>query len=121
MGEIIVGDYTFSIKIDPLGKYTDADDYYIRNSIGIIPHWTFDIEHIEMPVKEALDKQYGFGLYEMGGKITEDGVYVSEYEEDPDLYPIAKMIRGEETVYCYQYAIVGIVQKDGSSFITRMD
>ena len=41
--------------------------------------------------------------------------------EDPDLYPLAKIERGDETFYQYQYGLVAIVQKDGSSFCTRMD
>lgn len=108
-----------SIELDPLAKfnYQPEEIYHI---LGLLPGWVMNEEFMDKPLKEALDKQYGFGLYESSGQtITADGVY--QYPEDPDLYPLIKIQRKDETFYQYQYAMVAIVQKDGSTFVTRMD
>ena len=106
--------------IDPSKKFENLNKSDLMMSLGYIPGWVVNQEFFEKPLKEALDLQYGFGMFEMtGGEVTEDGVY--KYPQDPDLYPLIKITRGEETLYQYQYGIVAIVQKDGSAFVTRMD
>jgi hypothetical protein len=105
--------------IDPMGKYDHMDETTFHNVIGWIPGWVFNAEFYDAPVKDALTEQYGFGeLNSMNGKLDEDGVYT--YPEDPDLYPLIKMTRGDETVFQYPYGIVAIRNADGD-FITRMD
>ena len=107
-------------KLDPHNKYEHLSVEDLRMSLGSLPSWVMNPTFFEFPLKEALDKQYGFGLFETkGGKVSKDGIF--SYPEDPDLYPIAEIIRGDETFYQYQYGIVAIIQKDGSSFVTRMD
>lgn len=111
---------TIKVKYDPLNKFSEHSEYEIHNSLGFIPGWALNEEYLFKPLKEALDDQYGFGLFEMkGGEITKDGIY--KYPRDPELYPLIKIIRHDEILYQYLYGIVAIVQKDGSSFVTRMD
>lgn len=107
-------------QIDPLNKYSHISEYDLTQMLGYIPGWAANGEFLSSPLQEALDKQYGFGLFEMtGGKVLEDGTFV--YPGDPDLYPLFKLIRDKETLYQYPSAIVIIIKEDGTSFCTRMD
>jgi len=107
--------------IDPLNKFNHMSLNEIKETLGMLPFWVVNPNHFDLSLKEALTLQYGFGgLYQSTGQtITKDGVY--QYPEDPDLYPLIKIERGESTFYQYQYGLIAIVQKDGSSFCTRMD
>lgn len=89
--------------------------------LGIPPHWALNPEFFHLPLKEALEIQYGFGsLIEIeGGSVTADGTYL--YPGDPPLKPLIEIGRGDETYYQYDYAIIAIVQKSGETFVTRMD
>ena len=89
--------------------------------LGLPPHWALNPFFFHMPLKEALEIQYGFGsLIEMnGGTVTDEGTYL--YPDDPPLEPLIKIERGDETYYQYDYAIIAIVQKSGETFVTRMD
>ena len=110
------------INLNPNSKFKGVDASALIQSCGILPVWALNIMYLDVPLKEAMEKQYAYGpLHEMKGSIKEDGTYVSPYEEDEDLDPVLKIIRGEEIFYQYPYAIVAFVQKDGSSYITRMD
>lgn len=102
--------------------YKDIDKDYVREWLGALPIWVAEYNlYGGDSVKDYLDKAYGFGLYEYEGtNITEDGVYQSKHDEDPDLHFIAKMDTDEGTVYFYPYAITAIPTKDGY-FVTRMD
>jgi len=84
---------------------------------GLIPYWVAEYAG-ENTLKEHLAKCYQFGLYEMGGVVTEDGTY--QYPEDEDLPWIAKMETKDGMLYQYLYGIVAIPTKDGH-FVTRMD
>ena len=106
--------------IDPLDKFNHYSQSEIYNNLGTLLSWVLNGNYCKKPLKEALNDQYGFGLFEMtGGTITKDGVH--QYPEDQDLYPLIKIKRLNETFYQYLYAIVAIVQEDRSSFIIRMD
>jgi len=108
------------ITIDPLSKYNHLSQEEIFDTLGALPHWAINPDYLDVPLKEALDKQYNFGLYESSGQtITKEGIY--QYPEDPDLYPLIKIQRKDEIFYQYRYAIIAIVQKDGSWFASRMD
>jgi hypothetical protein len=76
---------------------------------------------MHLPLKEALETQYGFGpLTEIkGATVDQDGVM--SYPGDPDLYPLVEITRNDETFYMYQHAIVSIVSSNGNRFVTRMD
>lgn len=105
--------------IDPLDKY-NAPDEQLLEACGLLPYWVVDDRYMDLPLKEALDKQYQFGLYEItGGKVDSLGIY--KYPEDPELYPILVIVRKDETFFQYPYGMVAIVQEDGSSFVCRMD
>lgn len=106
--------------LDPLAKFTHVDDEYIKQSLGLLPGWVVNSEFENVPLKKALNDQYGFGMYENEeASIDENGVY--KYPSDEDLYPLVKIIRGNEIFYQYEYALIAIVQKDGSSYCSRMD
>lgn len=106
------------IQIDPLNVF-DLPIAYINESLGLIPMFLANREK-EETVKEALTLGYGFGeLFEMKhGTIHK---YIYKYEDDPDLYPLAKMTSGDTVVLQYKYGIVAILEKDGTTFVTRMD
>ena len=88
-----------------------------EGACGLIPYWVAEYTG-EDTLKEHLDNCYQFGLYEMGGTVTEDGTY--QYPEDPDMPWLAKMSTKEGTLYQYLYGIVAIPTEDGY-FVTRMD
>lgn len=113
-------DIIIKMTIDPLNKFNDYDLNSIYDMLGTLPYWAINPKYLDKPLKEALDNQYGFGLYESTGQtITEDGIY--KYPKDPDSYPLIKIERKDETFYQYLHAIISIVQKDGSNFSSRMD
>jgi hypothetical protein len=63
-----------------------------------------------------MESRYGFPLCEIsGGEVKPDGTYI--YPEDPILYPIMEIRRGEEICWIYEYAIVAF----NNGFVTRMD
>jgi len=117
-------------KIDPTGHFTDhignpdqlrfATDNLLE-ACGFIPEWVmYDKDHDDLNMKDMLETHYPYGMFEIDNSIIDsDGTY--HYPEDPDMYPLIKMERGEETLYQYKYGLVAIVQKDGSLFVTRMD
>lgn len=113
------------INIDPHHHYLDREDQEDPNLLrlleacGIILEWALDPAYYDLPLRETFDKCYQFGLYEMQGTISPSGVY--SYPEDPDLFPYFSIERGDEVMHQYPHAIVAIVQKNGDSFITRMD
>jgi len=120
----------YQYEIDPTGHFTDhisnPDQLMFANSnlfeaCGFIPEWVInDRDHDDLNIKDMLETHYPYGMFEMDKSVVDpDGTY--HYPQDPDMFPLIKMKRGEETLYQYQHGIVAIVQKDGSSFVTRMD
>lgn len=107
------------VNLDPLGHYKHVDIGTLTDSLGMLPGWVMNPDYDGIPLRQALDEQYGFGLHEMiGGEVDASGIY--RYPEDPDLYPLLEIKRGEETFYQYPYAIVAIRGPEGV-FVTRMD
>ena len=106
-------------ELNPTGYFNDVPKDRIIEALGILVPWA--MRDPDEPVREVFDKMYSFGLFEMtGGEIDDKGVY--RYPEDPDLHPLAVLKRmNGETVYFYQYAMVGVVQPNGDTFVTRMD
>lgn len=99
----------------------DAKPEDLIESLGALPHWVLEFNLLNGDdLKKYLDMRYGFGLYEFGGAIDEEGTYVSAYKEDENLPYVAKMGTAQGTVYFYPYAIIGIPTSNGY-FITRMD
>lgn len=108
------------MTIDPLRQFSDISECKISQSLGILPHYVMNEDYFHKDLKAALKEQYKFGMFELtGGKIDDKGIF--EYPGDPELFPLIKIVRGDEIYYQYEHAIVAIVQKDGSTFITRLD
>lgn len=108
------------IIFDPLNKFDNASEQDIIQACGYIPGWTVNKDYSDDSLKDALDKQYGFGLFEDNiARVDEEGKYI--YPGDQDFYPLIKITRNEEILYQYQYGLVAIIDKEGNSFCTRMD
>lgn len=108
-----------TITKDPLNKFNYLDDSMIMEMCGLIPLWASNPEYATVSLREALDMQYGFGLFAMkGGAVTDDGVF--KYPDDPDLYPLLRIKRFGEVLYQYEFSIVAIVHNEGT-LVTRMD
>jgi hypothetical protein len=108
-------------QLDPCKKYDHVSNDDLVQALGFLPSWVVDADHLEMPLKEAMEVQYGFGsLWEMkGGALKDDYVYT--YDGDPDLYPLCVIKRGDEIFLQYEHAICVFKQSDGSIFVTRLD
>ena len=112
------------VIIDPTNHY-DVDEHALVEACGFLPLWAVHHELFNMPVKDAMEyayrKQAGVPeLFPMtGGQVDENGVY--HYPEDPDLNPLMKIERMDETMWIYPYGIVCFENFDDSTFITRMD
>lgn len=111
---------TIELQIDPHGKFP-ASPNAILEACGLLPHWLLEGLQNGEPAKDALISRYQFYFGPMeGGKILPDGRY--EYPDDPYLYPLVKVEHGDEIIYFYQYAIVGVINtQTGEQWITRMD
>jgi len=118
-----------SYILDPTGHFTKhissleqktLAKQNLAEACGLIPNWVMDYEYDDLNMKDMLQKYYPFGMFPIPKTtVSDSGVF--SYPEDPDLYPLVKMSRGEEIIYQYQYGLVAIVQPDGSAFCTRMD
>lgn len=109
------------VMLNPLNKNLSVlTAEKIRYICGILPDWAANQDFEELDAYRAFEKQYSFPIYTIDkGTIDDNGVY--HYPEDPDLYPLIKMIRGDEVLYFYEHAIVGIVHRDNSRTVIRMD
>ena len=111
---------SIEITVDPLNKFYKHTQNEIMELCGIIPHFVVAKNYRHYRLKEALESQYGFPVYEIEeATISPEGVY--SYPEDPDMYPLIKMTRDGETFYQYAYGIVAVIGSDGTSYVTRMD
>jgi len=107
------------IYVDPLGKFPEVPMMNILNACGFIPEWLIN-EPVAEPIMDMLNRVYPYGIPMMsGGTIEKDGVH--KYPNDPDLYPLIKVERGDDVIYQYEHAIVAIVFESGAYYITRMD
>jgi hypothetical protein len=108
------------LTIDPYQRYTQASLEQVLEICGLLPYWVTDPDLFHLPLKEALTKSYGFGeLSEMQGFVECDGVL--RYPEDPTMWPLLRINRGDEVFWQYEYGIVLLVDSNGNNFITRMD
>jgi hypothetical protein len=79
----------------------------------------------------AMDEVYGYGgfAYPYDGTITDRGVYVSAFDEDPALYPLVRLIYkgfpkslGQFELYIYPYAICALRDRESLEVqIARFD
>ena len=74
----------------------------------------------------AMDNLYGcggFNSYPYGGKVADNGTYISEHDDDPDMAPLCRF--GYESrffCYVYEYGITTIKDaKTGETKTARFD
>ena len=110
-----------NIEIDPLEKYAGViSQRDIISMCGFIPEWVAYEDNQDLSFMEVFKKEYQFGfLGDLNATITKDGVW--KYEGDPDLYPLIKIEKENETMYQYNYGLVSVVNKDGTTHTIRMD
>ena len=68
--------------------YPEYDKHELNQMLGLLPLWV--AEHVGnddgTDLVQLMEERYGFGrLYEFGGKINENGDYISDYDDDADL------------------------------------
>lgn len=109
-------------ELDPCDIFykRGATEESILNALGYVPGWVVDEWYLDVPLRKALEEQYKFPMPPIEDFIVNDDASL-QYPGDPALYPLVKIKRGEETFYQYEHSWVCIKQKDGSTFITRMD
>lgn len=106
--------------IDPTKHWSDLTKNEIVKACGILPLWAANPFLLATPLQQAFEAQYPFPMPPIeNGTIAPSGVF--QYPGDPDLSPLIELERGPETLFIYQYALIGIIRADGSTFISRMD
>lgn len=106
-------------ELDPTGTWAEkgVPDERLMDAIGVLPIWAMEAAVTKAEPWEYLDNRYlhGGGLHEFkGGELTPEGLY--KYPEDPPMWPVAKMVWGDNVLYFYQHAMVAINNR-----MTRMD
>lgn len=110
------------LMIDPNQQFQDIETNRLLAAMGILPSWAASkVTGDFKTFKQALAANYPFGGVDMvGGEIASDGAY--SYPEDPTLHPLASITHGGETVYFYEYSMVGTRNNEtGEQWLTRMD
>lgn len=94
--------------------------------IGPIPDWLDVMD--DRPAKEQLHEAYahGGGWMPMDGWVFKPETLEAQYnpdaeDADPPYKALASMQFRDELILFYEHSWVGIVQKDGSFEISRMD
>ena len=83
--------------------------------------------HCFQTLADEMDQIYMYGGFKFAfeGTVDEDGIYASPYEEDEDLYPLARFYHPDNNleVFVYKYGIIAIRDsKNIKSFkIARFD
>lgn len=106
---------------DPLGKFSSKTDKELEWLCQVVVYWATAAMVFYKTMHEVITEHYGYQLDPFsGGSVSEEGVY--SYPEDPDLYPICKIITKKEIVFFYEYEILSIRQKsDGTVLTIRVD
>ena len=94
----------------------------ILEGLGFIP--TFISANSEDGIAKQIDNNYqhggGWRHYD-GFKMGSQHELISQYPEDPPLFPLAiGTLRGEK-LYFYDYAWCAVVQEDGTFEVARID
>ena len=114
-----------TLTTDPTGSFANADESFLQEAAGIIPHFfatALERAHVreESPTLERIalymTDLHGFGgfVYPLGGELTEDGMY--QYAGDPELAPISTISGEGLRLYIYDYGITALT--DGERTIT---
>jgi len=109
-----------SVTFDPLNKY--PPDMNLLEACGFLPEWVINPEYHHLPLREAMEVQYGLGpLHEIRG-VTITGTYAYQSQGDPPLFPLVIITRGDEVFVEYPYGLVAFTTPTtNSAFVTRMD
>lgn len=72
---------------------------------------------------EQLDSNYqhGGGWTNIPGFMLDTKTFIMQYPGDPPFEPLAKATLRDETILFYDHALVGVLQKDGSFQVSRID
>jgi len=123
-----------SWQFDPLKQYPFAVEESLKASCGVIPDYferalsvceKLDIETLAV----IMDDLYGYGgfaAYPLKGELNANGLYSSEFEDDPDLPPYVALAsldpaRCDVECFIYPYDIVGLRDSSGATKIARFD
>ncbi len=107
------------MTIDPLSHYQGVKVGDLLEALGLLPIWLSEINDSENIMQE-MRKKYQYGAFDMGGEVTEAGLY--RYPQDPDLYPIATVNIKNKTALFYQYGMFSVLDNDtGEAVTARMD
>ena len=110
-------------------------EQHLREMMGIIPDfYQAAVVHTDRngTIEEfarIMDECYGWGGFGdsvFSGTVSEDGLYTSEYDEDEDLYPLARLTMATDSeadveCYIYEYGIVALTDAWGESKVARFD
>lgn len=107
----------YTLTFDPQQRYPKITLISITDMLGPLLTWSLRDEDNDL--QTVFDHYYQFGSNWDKATLNEQDALV--YPGDPDLYPIATAIRGEETCHFYPYALVAIVRPDGTAIYQRMD
>ena len=119
--------FTEVFEVDPTGHFGEkgATLQRLKEAAGVLPVWAAAALAEDTPTaKKVYDALVSFYPFYFGPMedvtVDAEGLWVSAYPEDPDLYPITKQSRGGVSVYTYQYSLVAVT--DGKeTYATRMD
>ncbi len=113
------------ITMDPLNKFPGAEHNWLLKACGFLPQWIMEAEGMSyeeeyVTMKDRLLANYVYFMGELtGGELHSDGSY--SYPEDPTLFALVKFEFNGEKCFIFEHAIVGIINQDGSTWVTRMD
>lgn len=110
-------------------------EQHLREMMGIIPDfYQAAVVHTDRngTIEEfarVMDECYGWGGFSdsvFSGTVSDDGLYTSEYDEDEDLYPLARLTmtsvsEADVECYIYEYGIVALIDAWGESKVARFD
>lgn len=110
--------------IDGLPVLPHRNPQDVLGFLGAIP--SFISMEDPRPVVEQINEHYQHGGGWRDMQIGGEGWTMLEgdclkYPEDPKMTPVARTQVREEKVIFYEYALVAVVQKDGSFRVARID
>ena len=109
------------VLIDPNEHYPNVEPRRLMAICGYLLPWALDENLDEYPIKVAYEKMYPFGMFPMNGGSIDKDTGVFSYPGDDDMYPVVKVMRGPETIYIYEHAIICWYNAQDELFVTRMD
>ena len=107
----------YTLTLDPCQRYPNLAGESAIAILGVLFSWSLRDEDDDL--QTVFDRYYQFSSGWNEATLNKQSAFT--YPSDPDLYPIATVIRGEETCHFYPYSLVAIVQPDGTALYQRMD